>query len=1078
MQSWETTTDSEWADKQRQIWLTFARGGPMAEVIGKLLDVAPPKPYEELLLEQARKAKAEEERKVPAPKKTGLETRQVPTVPEMGLPVTKTWAPATVPPRAPVPGQAEPFNPLRAAVGGLTYLGIAAPRPSWLPKQAPWIEYRPEELTRAEEAASAVVAAGPTAIGFGAGAEAELPIGTTLGALKARIPQPTRFAEEAFAPGVTEAMRGAPAAEGFRPKPPETVEELKAQLGETLRGAPKREEVAPPLTPAAGEGAGAGRVSGAGGVEPPTGARPPSAGGEMPEDPAVKLTQLIKAAKKTRPEAEALKHEARVQQAAQLRGVWAAGEGEVGAIKALGTLKGELPKARFEPPRPEFTQTDVDGLYNRIAEHTFLVRGQPSAFKPVNVQSGLTKLLRGQLPTGGEIQGLEEVFGKEFADAVRSRLPLGNRLWREFWEVIGAMRGVQASFDMSFGLRQGIVATPRHPTAAAHMWKEGARQFAPFIGEARAAERLAYWEGERLAGNVPQNLFLAEWGPGAAFTQREEVFISRFLDYIPFVRMSGRSFAGMGNELRGRISQGVVNGWRREGTEVTEKMMDDLGRLANYVSGRGPIPDNLGQVLSGLFYAPRFVTRWPAFLKLILDPSTSPKVRWLAAQELVAFVGTGLTILSAVKLSGLADVEADPRSSDFGKIRLGKLRYDFWGGAQQHARYVAQLISGQRKTIGTGEIVSASRQAVLGRFVQSKLSPQAGLGLDIWRGETFMGEDVEVTPGSLKTQAWNRAAPMFIQDVVDAVKIQGAAAGVGTPLSFFGAGVQAMWTPGQQVNALTQKYDPQGRSVQEMSAVEFKRLAAEHPDLAAARDEQVKAAAAWGSEWALGKQEQTAEDVAFQSQFLGRWRDPQGMTRSDFTDALTDYLQSRAQRNEVRFTSMDSDPRTDLERRLDDYYGAKLPAVATPAEREAFYSHQQEMLAADPELAQAVKDNQRLIFPDRTMQAVAGQIWDAKQIRKQYYAIPAFIGLSAQEGDQVTRIIREADALVQMGQYPARRLAIMALASKYPQKVLLYALQGDRLRNPERRMFRMQHADELSWFEELPVDTLAMAGVG
>jgi len=815
----------------------------------------------------------------------------------------------------------------------------------------------------------------------------------------------------------------------------------------------------------------------------------------VPEDPVAKLTQLIKAARKTRPEAEALKHEARVQQAGQLRDVWAAGEGEAGAIRALGTLKGELPKPKFEPPRPEFGQGDIDGLYNRIAEHTFIVRGQPSAFKAVPVQSGLTKLLRGQLPTMGEIQGLEEVFGKEFATAVRSRLPLGNRAWREFWELSGLARGVQAAFDMSYGLRQGIVAAPRHPTAWMNMWKEGFRQFAPvieirgwqplrkltpYIGEARGAERLAYWEGERAAGNIPQNLFVAEWGPGAAFTEREEVFISRFLDYVPGIRMSNRAFSGMGNELRGRISQGVVNGWRRQGLEITDQMMTDLGKGINYLSGRGPIPDNLGQVLSGIFYAPRFVTSKPAWITLALNPSTSPQVRSMIAQEFVAFVGTGLGILSMVKLSGLGDVEADPRSSDFGKIRLGKLRYDFWGGTQQMARYAAQLITGQRKTIGTGELVNASRQAVLGRFVQSKLSPQAGLGLDVWRGETFMGEDVEVTPGSIKTQAWNRAAPMFIQDVVDAVKIHGASAGIGAPLSFFGAGVQAMWTPGQQVNALTRKYDPQGRSVQEMSAVEFKRLAAEHPDLAAARTKQTEASAAWGSEIAVGKQEQTAEDATFQTQFLERWRDPQGMTRSNFTDALSDYLQARAQRNEVRYAGMDRDPRTDLERRLDEYYGAKLPAVATPTEREQFFARQDALLAADPELALAIKDNQRLIFTDPAMQAVVGQIWDAKQTRKQYYAIPAFVGLSADEADQVTQIVKQASDMATYGQAPSREAAIMLLAGQYPQKFIMYALQAEKLRNPERKIFKMQHAKELSWFSDLPVegvDTFAMAGV-
>ena len=55
------------------------------------------------------------------------------------------------------------------------------------------------------------------------------------------------------------------------------------------------------------------------------------------------------------------------------------------------------------------------------------------------------------------------------------------------------------------------------------------------------------------------------------------------------------------------------------------------------------------------------------------------------------------------------EVEADPRSSYFGKIQVGPSTVDLWGGSQQIARYAAQWITGERKT-REGVVVSDAMQ--------------------------------------------------------------------------------------------------------------------------------------------------------------------------------------------------------------------------------------------------------------------------------------------------------------------------------------------------------------------------------
>src|SRR4029077_13331357 len=98
-----------------------------------------------------------------------------------------------------------------------------------------------------------------------------------------------------------------------------------------------------------------------------------------------------------------------------------------------------------------------------------------------------------------------------------------------------------------------------------------------------------------------------------------------------------------------------------------------------------------------------------------------------------------------------ANVELDPRSSDFGKIRVGKTRYDIWGGNQQLVRTIAQLaptrhngVWGQyTKSTSTGKLRHLGKGEhfdPLGRLFEGKLSPPMSLGLDIKRGEMFAGQ--------------------------------------------------------------------------------------------------------------------------------------------------------------------------------------------------------------------------------------------------------------------------------------------------------------------------------------------------
>jgi len=130
-------------------------------------------------------------------------------------------------------------------------------------------------------------------------------------------------------------------------------------------------------------------------------------------------------------------------------------------------------------------------------------------------------------------------------------------------------------------------------------------------------------------------------------------------------------------------------------------------------------------------------------------------------------------------------------STDFLKVRHKKTRIDITGGYQPLLRTIVQLAAGKRKSTESGRTYDVERTEIISRFLQSKLSPHAGLAVDLWKGETFLGKKLKLSPEGVSEQVYERLAPLFIQDVIDAIRFQGlGTAGAIAPLAWHGLGVQ------------------------------------------------------------------------------------------------------------------------------------------------------------------------------------------------------------------------------------------------------------------------------------------------
>ena len=489
--------------------------------------------------------------------------------------------------------------------------------------------------------------------------------------------------------------------------------------------------------------------------KPPVG---PEGGGDVPPtDPVKKLAALIKAAKPARKETEALKHAEVSRRVGRASGMLEAapGSSKEAFRVARSQLAGALPVAKFEAPESLLTPGDVESLYSaiRFSDKQFFFKS--------NTETALTKVLTGQIPQRAEIAKLEEMFGPELASALLSKRGLGPKALEVALDIANIPRAVLSSVDFSGILRQAVFAAPSHPKEWGGNVPVYLRAFAS-DSYAQAVDQ-SIRTGKYAALKEQAGLFMSPLDSvSAELTRYEEAFMSKLINKIPLIKQSQRGYIVYLNKLRSDIFDTIIKNW--EGTAKIDDPAElrALGHHINIITGRGELGrlSGIAPVLNATFFSPRLITaRIETPVEVFF---TTPGMRKLVARDLAAFVGTGMSVLGLMKLAG-ADIEIDPRSSDFGKGRFGPVRVDFWGGFQQLARYSAQLATGEFKSTSTGEIGESDRWDVFGRFLRSKLAPVPSSVINIISGKNVIGEGI-----TIEDEAIRLGVPIFINDLIEA----------------------------------------------------------------------------------------------------------------------------------------------------------------------------------------------------------------------------------------------------------------------------------------------------------------------
>ncbi|MFL6282751.1 MAG: M15 family metallopeptidase [Pyrinomonadaceae bacterium] len=352
-------------------------------------------------------------------------------------------------------------------------------------------------------------------------------------------------------------------------------------------------------------------------------------------------------------------------------------------------------------------------------------------------------------------------------------------------DVLGIPKAVMASGDLSAPGRQGIIFLLTKPFRSAQATGDMLRAITA-AGHENVLRGMA--EHPKFGLAQDSGLYLANFGAG------EEVFGGTVARHIPGVKVSDRTFETFLDSQRLRVFNDFADELIADGiTPATHpEEFQSLASWVNKATGRGDLGrfDKLSRVGNALMFSPKLaVSRYQ-----ILSPTTylkmTPAARKIAMRKMLQFTGTLGGLLGAAHFAG-ADITLDPRSSDFGKIVVGKTHVDLSGGNAYMVRFLTRFAQATyRAATGAQMKTNETPAALAAQFLRSKLSPAASLAVDAATGKTMEGE-----PFTWKGAAFERFVPLFAQDLTDAMEQEGWMGAIHAAPSGLGFGVNTYDAP-------------------------------------------------------------------------------------------------------------------------------------------------------------------------------------------------------------------------------------------------------------------------------------------
>lgn len=432
---------------------------------------------------------------------------------------------------------------------------------------------------------------------------------------------------------------------------------------------------------------------------------------------------------------------------------------------------------------------DLSILNRTISNFDF---GVSKEFTTTNAHEALAKLYEyGELLTQGEVEILRDVFGSDFANALgkftkKATGVVGKTAEAASSFVLGAAnlsRTLQTTGELSFLLRQGNFRAWSRPQEAmrSFMWAGRALVSPEYATRLDDAMRFSA-SGKRALAN---DLFLGKFGDNVfRLNEAEEVFMAQWLKGVPgigaVVKPFERGYTVGLNRLRLDWFDEGMELLEQAGKAGDEKLVGQWATYVNNMTGRADIDDiasankamrAMAKTAKATLFAPRFAaSRWNrhrAAAQLVFGADTPAAMRGMLVSDTVLRWRRYERLAHFAEQSGM-EVETNPQSSDFMKIKSGASRFDILGGDVQIQVLMARIATGQTKDVDTKLIKDAAALDLAQRYLTNKLNPLWSLAFDKIVGQTAEGLDID-DPKVLAKEIRDKFIPLYIQDLKDKI---------------------------------------------------------------------------------------------------------------------------------------------------------------------------------------------------------------------------------------------------------------------------------------------------------------------
>lgn len=430
-----------------------------------------------------------------------------------------------------------------------------------------------------------------------------------------------------------------------------------------------------------------------------------------------------------------------------------------------------------------------------------------------------------------QVEEIERQFKREEYRATRST---GGKITDELAKAAGVGKTIKSMGDISAVFRQGGFYAITHPVKGLAL---------PFRDMVKSFSDAGYRTVESAIKSHPK--FEQARKDGVEFTgvdkddpnlsKHEEGYLGReYLDYIPIAkqisRFSERTFVSFLDSQRMQMYDVMTDGLTspsrisrllgaRRGLDPAALKAEQqrIAKAINSATGRGNLTakgNQIAPVLNIAMFSPRLLKSRVELLSNMLNPVAIARMprnaRAQIIQDNVRFLAATVGVMTLSKSLG-ADVNLDPDSSDFLKIRFGSTTYDTLVGLQQPFRYLLNMSRAMSpidsRTLQAGDYYAGQSPWAMtagtktrGGFLESKASPAASAVIESVRGSDFLGRKRTKT-----ARAIDFVTPLPAKDVMEAFKEEGLIGSIKSLPALTGISVNTYPPPTEPAKTLAEK---------------------------------------------------------------------------------------------------------------------------------------------------------------------------------------------------------------------------------------------------------------------------------